>query len=152
MSNRKEEFFLLIKNAVFAAYLAFLSYGLFFADGMGRTERQIKSYNLVPFTEIKRYISYADTIGLPIVFFNLLGNVLAFVPFGFLLPAMWPKGEKHHPIAAILVTLSFSVVVEILQFATKSGIADIDDVILNTAGGFLGYILYLVIEAAHKKK
>ncbi len=152
MSKRREQFFLLVKNGIFAGYLAVLSYGLFFAESMGRTERDIVSYNLKPFTEIRRYIVRAKTIGLPMVMLNLLGNIVAFVPFGFLLPAMWPKGEKHHPLAVGLVTMTFSVVVEVLQFITRSGSADVDDVILNTIGGMLGYVLYLVVEASHKKK
>ena len=152
LSKRKEQFYLLLKNGIFAGYLAFLSYGLFFAESMGRTaERTVASYNLAPFTEIRRYISYVNTIGLPIVLLNLLGNVAAFVPFGFLLPAMWPKGEKHHPVAATVVTMIFSVIVEILQYVTRSGIADVDDVIMNTFGGFLGYLLYRVFEILQKK-
>ncbi len=152
MSKRKEQFFLLVKNGIFAGYLAILSYGLFFAESMGRTERNTASYNLKPFAEIRRYILRADTIGMPMVMLNLVGNVVAFVPFGFLLPAMWPKGEKHHPLAVGIVTMTFSVVVEVLQFLTRSGSADVDDVILNTLGGLLGYICYLVVEARLKKR
>ncbi len=152
MFKHKEQFFLLVKNGIFAGYLAILSYGLFFAESMGRTERDTASYNLKPFAEIKRYILRADTIGMPMVLLNLVGNIAAFVPFGFLLPSMWPKGEKHHPFAVGIVTMTFSIVVEVLQFLTKSGSADVDDVILNTIGGLLGYVFYLIVEAHQKKR
>lgn len=150
--TKQQQYFLLVKNAIFAGYLACLSYGLFFAESFGRTERDTASYNLIPFTEIRRYASKVDVIGLSRVAVNLLGNIVVFIPFGFLLPAMWPKGEKHHPIAAVLVTVTFSVVVELLQYLTRSGIADIDDVILNSIGGFLGYILYRGVEVMHRKR
>ncbi|MBQ7678091.1 MAG: VanZ family protein, partial [Lachnospiraceae bacterium] len=106
----------------------------------------------VPFTEIRRYMSRVDVIGSARVLINLAGNIVVFIPFGFLLPAMWPKGEKHHPIAAVLVTITFSTVVELLQYLTRSGIADVDDVILNSIGGFVGYLLYRAVEAMHRKK
>ena len=152
MSNKQELNFLLVKNAIFAGYLACLSYGLFFADSFGRADRDTASYNLVPFTEIRRYMSRVDVIGSARVLINLAGNIVVFIPFGFLLPAMWPKGEKHHPIAAVLVTITFSTVVELLQYLTRSGIADVDDVILNSIGGFVGYLLYRAVEAMHRKK
>ncbi len=132
---------LLIKYALLIMYLAVLSYGLFFAEGFGRTAEHV-SYNIEPFREIRRYIVYADKLGWEIVALNLLGNILVFLPFGFLVPSMWPSSDKKHPIALFLLTVLFSSMVELLQYVTGVGTADVDDVILNTIGGCLGYQVY----------
>lgn len=47
----------------------------------------ITGTNLVPFKEIKRFIIYYRQIGINAVILNLAGNVVAFMPFGFFLPA-----------------------------------------------------------------
>lgn len=131
----------MLKYALLITYLAVLSYGLFFAEGFGRTMGH-GSYNIEPFREIRRYIVYSDRLGWEIVALNLLGNVFVFLPFGFLVPSMWPSHDKKHPVALFFLTLLFSVMVEILQFVTGVGAADVDDVILNTIGGCLGYQIY----------
>ncbi|GAA3037901.1 VanZ family protein [Streptomyces glomeratus] len=68
------------------------------------------------------------------------GNVLLGVPFGFLLPVLAPgtRGVLRVGIATAVVML----LVELAQGALVTGRAfDIDDVILNTAGALLGYLL-----------
>ena len=135
---------MMAKYALLMVYLAVLSYMLFFAERFGRTHEHVFAYNVVPFHEIGRYIRHAETIGWQLVVVNLLGNVAAFLPFGFLMPSLWPENDKKHPIGVTLLSMLFSVVVEILQFVTRVGTADVDDVILNTLGGFLGYVLYVL--------
>ena len=133
----------MIKLTLFMIYICVLCYVLFFAENMGRkTGERLYSYNLVPFNEIKRYLYNVETIGLNMVLINLLGNILLFLPFGFLLPSFWPEDEKKHPIAMFIIAMLFSAVVECLQFMTGVGSADVDDIILNTAGAMLGYFIY----------
>ena len=117
------------------------AYGLFFAEALGRDGSRIPGYNLIPFHEIGRYIRYADQLGMGIVLMNLLGNILLFVPFGFLVPLFWRK-EEHHPLIIILMGCLFSAVVEVIQLQTGLGSCDVDDVILNTLGTVLGYLLF----------
>ena len=133
---------LIAKFALLIIYLAVLSYGLFFAESLGRSVEH-GSYNIIPFHEIRRYIHYADALGWETVAVNLLGNVAAFLPFGFLITSFFPENDKAHPVSVAGLSLLFSVTIELLQHFTSVGAADIDDVILNTAGGFLGYLLYI---------
>ncbi|MBR1633749.1 MAG: VanZ family protein [Lachnospiraceae bacterium] len=133
---------LIAKFALLIIYLALLSYGLFFAESFGRTIEH-GSYNIQPFREIGRYIEYADMFSWQIVAVNLLGNILVFLPFGFLIPSLLPANDKKHPLAITGLSLLFSAVVEVLQYLTAVGAADVDDVILNTIGGFLGYLCYV---------
>lgn len=133
---------MLVKFALMMIYLTIVSYGMFFAEEMGRTAEHWHTVNLVPFEEIDRYISNVDTLGIEVVLINILGNVAVFLPFGFLIPSMWPTKDKRHPFGLILLSLVFSATIEVLQYLTQVGSADIDDCILNTLGGFIGYMFY----------
>lgn len=68
------------------------------------------------------------------------GNLLLGVPFGLLLPFLVPR--RLRMISMTLLTAAVMVVVELVQGALVTGRAfDIDDVILNTSGALLGYLL-----------
>ena len=64
--------------------MVLLFYVVFFAESMGRAEiASGYKYNLTFFREIRRYgrfLGQFDTLG-RIAFLNIIGNVLAFVPF-----------------------------------------------------------------------
>ena len=66
-------------------YLMVLAYVCFFSEDYGRTEVQnIYRYNLIPFKEITRFYTYRELVGIEAFMLNLLGNVIAFIPFGFM--------------------------------------------------------------------
>ncbi|MEU1348951.1 VanZ family protein [Streptomyces sp. NPDC005786] len=68
------------------------------------------------------------------------GNLVLGMPFGVLLPFLVPR--RLRMIRMVLLTVLVIVVVELVQGALVPGRAfDIDDVILNTAGALLGYLL-----------
>ncbi len=82
---------------------------------------------------------------------NLLGNVVVFMPFGFLVPVLYREQRKgvhfkgHYFRSGLFVTFlgfAFSLVVETIQLVTKVGCFDVDDLCLNTFGVILGYICY----------
>ncbi len=127
---------------LFIAYLILLFYLLLFSEEMGRTgAAEEYHYNLVPFREIKRFYSVIDTQ--PKLFWlNIAGNVLAFMPFGFLIPRL--RERRTNMFLAGLFSLELSFSVELLQLIFKLGCFDVDDLLLNTIGGILGYLLYLV--------
>ena len=137
-----------IALAVFVLYLVVLVYLLFFAEGFGRTiPFQTYSYNLVPFREIRRYVSHAKELG-TISLINLAGNVLAFVPFGFFVPVLFERCRRF-PIPVFL-TAVFSLGVELVQLVTRVGTCDVDDIILNTLGGLIGSLLFRLFFKAAK--
>jgi len=141
-----------VASLLFIMYFAFLQYRLFFfAYGQYYRFRNNEiSYNLIPFKTIHGYIVTFNKNGLDIWFFNLFGNVLAFIPMGLLLPLITEKARGFKRI--IIVTLATSITIEIVQLWLKLGIADIDDVILNTLGGLIGYFLFASIQDMIKKK
>lgn len=71
---------------------------------------------------------------------NLLGNVCAFMPLSFFLPALFPLQKRWY---VFLPTVTLSVcAVEALQFAFMVGSCDVDDLLLNVGGAM---ILYFVL-------
>ena len=76
---------------------------------------------------------------------NILGNMLLLFPFGLLLPILWKKFDNIRNV--ILYSFLFSLSIEITQllsyYVGNSGRSfDIDDIILNTFGAWLGYLFY----------
>ena len=125
---------------MFILYILFLLYFLIFSDWYGRTGvYDDYHYNFVPFQEILRYWNYRDQLGM-LSFTNLAGNVLVFVPFGFL-SAM--ASRKRSFLRTSLDGFLLSLMVETFQLLTMVGSFDVDDLILNTFGvmlGFLGFV------------
>ena len=151
MRNKKEEHRLVLAWTLFIVYMVFLMYFLFFAEIMGRTyiDRDYH-YNLTPFRELRRFIVYRRTLGWFAVLSNLLGNVLAFVPFGMILPMLTPKCRNFFHI--VLLGFDFSLFVETIQLISKVGSFDVDDLILNTLGAALGYLVYRLIRRYFRRK
>ena len=79
----------------------------------------------------------------------LVGNVLAFAPFGVFVPVIW-RGRRSL-ISVVAAGLAISLAVETVQLAlslmvgTPYRVADVDDVIINVLGVALGYGLYRLI-------
>ncbi len=119
-----------------------MSYFLFFAEIMGRTNLTGSyHYNLIPFLEIRRFIVYRKKLGMLAVLVNLLGNVAAFLPFGFFLPTLSEKNRSFFYVT--LMSFEFSLLIECIQLFSKVGSFDVDDMILNTLGGSIGFLCFL---------
>lgn len=140
----------IVAGVIFVLYFIVLFYFLFFSEEMGRTytEREYH-YNLVPFKEINRFIQYREMLGMRSVMLNIVGNVVAFMPFGTFLPVFVAKWKKFWFTA--LYSFELSLFVETLQLITKVGSFDVDDLLLNTLGGILGYVLYRILKYFYKK-
>lgn len=137
-------------RVLFILYMVALVYFLFFAEGYGRAfdEREY-CYNLVPFKEIQRFLTYREQLGFLAVFTNLAGNVMGFIPFGLILPVINKKQRSLFRIT--LLSFDFSLMVETIQLVFKVGSFDVDDLFLNTLGGFIGYLLFLVCNRIRRK-
>lgn len=141
---------LLLWRIVFALYLVFLFYLLFFSEAFGRTERYPEpQYNLVPFQEIRRYL-FGAGVQSRLFWVNIVGNIAAFVPFGYLLQKIYKKPRGFW--FALAMTYLCSLSVELLQFVSRVGIFDMDDIILNSIGGLLGFVLYWLEHAGGRSE
>jgi glycopeptide antibiotics resistance protein len=138
---------------ILLVYLIILSYFLFFAGGFGRTgESTAFSVNLLPFTEIIRCFKYYDSLPKGFFLSNFVGNIIAFIPFGFLFASLLSYKKRFTCLLTVLVSALLSAMVEIIQFVTRTGSCDIDDVILNTLGGTIGYIIFYVLFVRKEKE
>ncbi len=126
---------------LFLVYLTGLIYFLFFAESYGRGMADaLYDYNLLPFREIGRYLRYRELLGMRPVVLNLVGNVVGFLPFGALVPLLARSVRRAWKIG--LLSMEVSVLIEVSQLLFCVGCCDVDDVILNTLGGLLGYAAY----------
>ena len=106
--------------------------------------------NLVPFETLRLYWRLlqkgASEALLRHAVINLVGNVVMFVPLGWLLPGIWRvfRGVFR----TVIFGASLICLVELLQYITGLGSCDVDDLLLNTAGILLGYVIW---RSKHKK-
>ena len=128
-----------IAAVLFIVYFLYLVYLTFFSHLYGR-DFMHRSINLIPFRTIMEYATASYNHNIIVI--NLFGNILAFAPLGFLLPFLFKKLSTLKTI--LLIAVGVSIVIEIAQFAFGVGAADVDDVILNAAGGVLGYMLFRI--------
>ncbi|MDZ5606145.1 VanZ family protein [Bacillus pseudomycoides] len=66
-------------------------------------------------------------------------NILLFMPLGFLLPIIWPQFRTMKNTA--YAGFFFSLAIELSQLLNHR-ITDIDDLLMNTLGAIIGYLLY----------
>ena len=140
-----------VMKLLFIIYMCVLVYVVFFAEAMGRTPQDGYVYNLTPLKEIKRFMKYIwdnDALG-SAARLNIFGNIIAFMPFGIYLP--YTSESKLGFISTFLYTFSLSLTIELVQLITKVGSCDVDDIILNTLGGVIGYILWYIYTKLRKK-
>lgn len=97
-----------------------------------------RSHNFIPFKTIIYYLFLSD-ISLGIRIENLVGNIIGFIPFGFMLPLFSKKFFSFKNVTMMTFCLSF--VFELFQLISHFGSFDVDDLILNTLGGMIGYSL-----------
>lgn len=136
-------------KVLFVLYILFIFYFLLLSDWYGRSgEMREYHYNLVLFKEIKRFWTYRAQLGMRAVVHNLLGNMAVFVPFGFFMP-MASKYRSFLTTAFYGFGISFCV--EVFQLITKVGSFDVDDLLLNTIGGILGYILFVICNTVRRR-
>ncbi|WP_297816569.1 VanZ family protein [uncultured Lactobacillus sp.] len=102
--------------------------------------RPLSDINLI---FLKETLKLTKATSLLDFFYNSLGNIVWFIPFGFLFPIIIMKKKSFKE--TFLTGLIFSVTIETLQFVLATGVSDIDDVFFNVCGAMIGYGIYHVI-------
>ena len=95
--------------------------------------------NLLPFVYLFDYEIINEAV------LNFAGNTLMFVPVGIVFPIVYKKLDTH--IKVLTAEVGFSLAIEILQLPFYDRVSDIDDVILNSLGYILGYLIYLGVKS-----
>lgn len=98
------------------------------------------SVNLLPFRTVAEGIQQAMEGRVLLAAMNLVGNLIAFAPFALFLPLFFRKVDKFPRF--LLCMIAISAAIELTQLFFQTGVCDIDDILLNTAGAC---ILYTVL-------
>lgn len=99
----------------------------------------IESINLIPFRDLR--LNYGGAIR------EIILNIIMMIPFGFLYPII----KKKDVLRVTISTFLFSFAIEILQLMSawwgglSSRSFDVTDLITNTFGGLIGYIIFIVL-------
>ena len=133
---------------LFIIYLMTLSNLLFFSNDYGRqgisfifnTKVKFNEFiNIIPFKTIFFYILNGFSRSSLV---NILGNILAFMPFAFFLTVLFPKLKEIKKFITVMILIIF--IAEIIQLIFMVGRFDIDDLILNLTGVIVIYYLLKV--------
>ncbi|WP_298733672.1 VanZ family protein [uncultured Chitinophaga sp.] len=132
-----------LKTAAVAAYFFMLIYVVFLTPL--RTHRPLalqrfEHVRLVPLKGIVDDMFYPKGHQDPLTHWgnfllNFLGNLLMFVPFSFIMIVVFRVSKTPFILAAAFL---LSVVIETVQYFARLGVADVDDVLLNTFSAWIG--------------
>lgn len=103
--------------------------------------------NFTLFKTIRMYIDYSYMLN---SFENLVGNVVVFIPFGFLIPYVLKRGRNFF--VMLINAFLFVLGIEVFQLFSAFGAFDVDDILLNCVGAILGYFAYLAYEGIKKQR
>ena len=106
-------------------------------------EQLLRHVNLAPLRTIRLYwrlLKYPRPPLARLAAVNLAGNIVLFIPLGYLLRAVFPKLRKAWQ--ALLAAAGIIILVELFQMVTLLGACDVDDLILNLLGCAIGCGLY----------
>lgn len=123
--------------ALTTIYFLFLFWAIIFKFQLSLSYLPNLQYiNLIPFAESSFQTGAFNT-------FEVLGNLIIFVPFGIYLNLL-PTKLSYAKQVVLIATVS--LVVELLQYIFSIGVTDITDLITNTLGGITGILLYLALK------
>ncbi len=117
-----------------AALVVLAGYVVFLLDlALLRFPAARPEHNAIPFRSVIRDWRSGGSLFV----WNFVGNLVAFVPFGMIPSALW--GRRTGIFQAAAFSLACSALIESIQYFSGRRVADVDDLILNTVGGILGY-------------
>jgi len=123
--------------AVFIAlYTTVLLYMMFYASG--REPSEISYIQHQPFITIQHFLN-DNNIDNQAFIVNIFGNIFLFSPFGWLGLCI-KKFNRFVPITLFFI-VAISII-ESIQYFSGRGVADVDDVFLNTLGMLIGFVLF----------
>lgn len=135
MKKNRQKLHNLLICLMFALYCVILFAILF------RASRPTREINLVPFRTISNYLS-RGRIKHIFTISNVFGNIILFIPLGIYLSLF---NQRRNSKKSVFWVFFISLLVEIVQYTFKMGTGDIDDVILNTLGGWIGVWIYKIL-------
>ncbi|MDF1510405.1 VanZ family protein [Robertmurraya sp. DFI.2.37] len=136
---------------IFFFYIIVLVYFMFF--GFGRPQlAEIREYrySLLPL-RIPLWLPKSFSIDTFKLWVFALGNLIAFIPFGVLVPMVFKK-QLNTYFKFIGLFLLFILVMETMQMVTYLGSFDAEDIMINMIGASIGFYSYKVSKHASTQK
>jgi glycopeptide antibiotics resistance protein len=100
-----------------------------------------RGFNLIPFTSLAQQlgsISNGNDVARHVAY--LFGNIVGFIPLGFLLPLLFAQQRKFGRF--MLTALLMFAALELGQLLSMRGLFDIDDIMLYAIGAALGFAIF----------
>lgn len=122
---------------MFVIYLTLLFVQTWVVDTGGANE-----INLIPFSIIREQIisrNHSDS-SYRLFLLNILGNIGVFVPIGMCLAYFYQSSVRKTALAGFCLSL----VIELGQLPLDRT-SDVDDLILNTSGAIIGWLIYITL-------
>lgn len=132
MHNRRNQ----ITFILLSIYLLVLIWVLLFKLGVAFSYMPKRSFNLFPFDGFYRAHRRTDKP-------ELILNILVFIPLGMYIAALMRQWSWRRSLLAFFFT---SFAFECIQFIGKIGAFDITDIITNSTGGLIGWVLFLLLQ------
>jgi len=132
---RQKELFFHTLVSMYLVTVFLLTLSPFFTSLTSIFSHRYEPMMLEPFRDFLAGYEFAD--------WQIILNIMMFIPFGFLLPRI--RNYKGYQV--VFVSFLLSTAIELIQPLISSyRCSDITDVICNTLGGFIGYILYKIVQ------
>ncbi|MNQ89858.1 VanZ like family protein [compost metagenome] len=146
--SKRERVKTIFLYAVFICYIVFLLKLLFLSrislvEIFDSHRTSNRSINLIPFHSIKEFLLGDSAKIQRFAWSNVVGNILIFIPLGTYL-SLFKKEKRIIPNLLFIICLA-SLSVEVIQGLLGIGASDIDDIILNSLGGWMGIVGYKLI-------
>lgn len=130
-----------ISRILFTIYLLFLVWIVVFKTQFSISDLpHYRAINLNPFH---------DALNHPIRTREVIDNILIFIPYGILISMVKDKKLLITKIFQIFMT---SLAFETIQYIFSIGSTDVNDLITNTLGGFIGIIIYCIFKKVFGRK
>ena len=139
-SKDKNSFRELIINIFFIYFLVLIKITICKMDALQIDLNGNKVINYIPLVET---IKMFKDDGMRFALYNVIGNIILFMPLGFFIPLLFNKKNKISYIVAYGAIISTAI--EVIQLQQTYNITDIDDIIFNTLGAILGYLVFNVL-------
>lgn len=119
-------------------HLIFIVYILCLYYILTNNDSASSGINFIPFKEMFRY-----EFGSYQFYKNIIGNIMMFIPFGYFAS----RYLNNRKCSIILITTAIiCTAIEGMQYYLGR-VFDIDDIILNITGSFIGFLIYVALSA-----
>lgn len=131
---------LFLYKVAFSIYLGLLVYIVFFTPN--RAFHEFREVQLVPLVSIIPRLIRGPWNEQSSFYSNFFGNILLFIPFGFLLKILLKNASNKK---IVLIGTLASSFIELTQLLFDRGVCDINDVILNVLGTYVGVVIFALL-------